>query len=249
MKNASSLRDYTLWSVMCLCLLILSLLAAWHLLATQNFPYRTWYDVLALGENIEEYGPVNVSKKDFHLTDKPQHISLFAGIVDGIQHEPDTLSDIRYLANGQSHQLLHEAELIHLKDVHQLVQQAYRAGAAVLAFMVILAVVLVKLKSPLPDLWRLHLVAALVIAAGAAALALFGAEAVFYQLHIWAFPEGHQWYFFYEESLMSTMMKAPVLFGGIALELVVLALFLYSAALLILKRFWPAAGNEKADNL
>jgi len=43
-----------------------------------------------------------------------------------------------------------------------------------------------------------------------------GPEKVFNQLHIWIFPDNHQWFFYYEDSLMSTMMKAPYLFAYIA---------------------------------
>jgi hypothetical protein len=45
------------------------------------------------------------------------------------------------------------------------------------------------------------------------------------------FPEGHQWFFYYQDSLMSTLMKAPYLFGYIALALLVLTLALLTALL------------------
>ena len=43
---------------------------------------------------------------------------------------------------------------------------------------------------------------------------------MFYQFHIWLFPADHEWFFYWQDSLMSTLMKAPVLFGGIAVVLV-----------------------------
>ncbi len=51
-------------------------------------------------------------------------------------------------------------------------------------------------------------------------LLISGPEAVFYQFHIWLFPADHEWFFYWQDSLMSTLMKAPVLFGGIAVVLV-----------------------------
>lgn len=248
MKTTGSLLDYLLWSVMCLCLLIISLLAAWHLLATQNFHYSTWYDVLSVGDNIKQYGPLNVYKQDFHRTDKAQHVSLFAEIVKGIQHDPDTLSSIRYRVNGRQYQLLHEAELIHLRDVHHLVQKANRLGLITLAVTLLLAATLLTLKQPFPDLRRLHLLAALLVATGAALLLVFGAKDVFYRMHVWLFPEDHQWFFYYEESLMSTLMKAPLLFGGIALELLVIGLVIYSLLLITLRRLWPDPSRRKPCN-
>jgi hypothetical protein len=42
-------------------------------------------------------------------------------------------------------------------------------------------------------------------------------------MHVWVFPADHQWFFYYQDSLMSTLMKAPYLFGYIAVALVALA--------------------------
>lgn len=68
-----------------------------------------------------------------------------------------------------------------------------------------------------------------------AIFALVGAKQVFYALHVWLFPSENQWFFYWELSLMSAMMKAPYLFGGIAVVLAttggLLAFFLYSGAL------------------
>jgi hypothetical protein len=47
---------------------------------------------------------------------------------------------------------------------------------------------------------------------------------VFYGLHTWIFPPGHAWFFYYQDSLMTMMMKAPELFAYIALTLAVVSL-------------------------
>ena len=57
---------------------------------------------------------------------------------------------------------------------------------------------------------------ALVLIVLTAVLMLF-VQKLFNQLHVWAFPDDHQWFFYYEDSLMSTMMKAPVIFAYIAI--------------------------------
>jgi hypothetical protein len=41
------------------------------------------------------------------------------------------------------------------------------------------------------------------------------------------FPPGHAWFFYYEDSLMTTLMQAPHLFGFIAVAIGVLALALF----------------------
>ena len=56
---------------------------------------------------------------------------------------------------------------------------------------------------------------------------VFGFTDIFYYLHTLVFPENHQWFFYYQESLMSSLMKAPDLFAGIGLSLVVIALIIY----------------------
>jgi uncharacterized membrane protein len=66
-----------------------------------------------------------------------------------------------------------------------------------------------------------------------AALLTVGFREVFYAFHEAIFPPDHQWFFYYQDSLMSTMMKAPFLFGYIAAALVALAL-VYLWALFLL---------------
>ena len=53
---------------------------------------------------------------------------------------------------------------------------------------------------------------------------LIGAKRVFYSLHDLIFPAEHQWFFYYQDSLMSTMMKAPDFFAYVAAALAVLAI-------------------------
>jgi hypothetical protein len=54
-----------------------------------------------------------------------------------------------------------------------------------------------------------------------------GATQVFYWLHTKVFPEGHQWFFYYEDSLMTTLMKAPDIFAFIATLLLVLLIIIW----------------------
>lgn len=58
-----------------------------------------------------------------------------------------------------------------------------------------------------------------------------GPIAVFYWFHEQVFPEGHQWFFYYQDSLMTTLMKAPDIFAFIAALLVTVLVALWSAAL------------------
>jgi hypothetical protein len=60
-------------------------------------------------------------------------------------------------------------------------------------------------------IWTLTPLAALMVT-----VLLLGPNKVFYRLHPLVFPPAHQWFFYYQDSLMSTMMQAPDLFGYIA---------------------------------
>ncbi|MCB1808001.1 MAG: DUF1461 domain-containing protein, partial [Candidatus Competibacteraceae bacterium] len=52
---------------------------------------------------------------------------------------------------------------------------------------------------------------------------LMGPVRVFYQLHIWIFPPGHPWFFYYQDSLMTTLLKAPDIFAPITLSWLLLS--------------------------
>jgi hypothetical protein len=69
-----------------------------------------------------------------------------------------------------------------------------------------------------------------------AAFMIWGAKAIFYQMHILVFPDDHQWFFYYQDSLMSTLMKAPDLFAGIAIQIVLVGLVLYGVMLFSMKK-------------
>jgi hypothetical protein len=45
-------------------------------------------------------------------------------------------------------------------------------------------------------------------------------------LHTVVFPADHQWFFYYKDSLMASLMKAPDIFAAIAAQLLVVALLI-----------------------
>ena len=59
------------------------------------------------------------------------------------------------------------------------------------------------------------------------AVIAIGTKKVFYTAHTLIFPAGHQWFFYYEESLMTMLMQAPDLFAAIAAEWLLLTAFCY----------------------
>ena len=54
-----------------------------------------------------------------------------------------------------------------------------------------------------------------------------GPNDVFSALHEFVFPADHQWFFYYQDSLMTTLMKAPDIFFAIGAAWAVLATIIY----------------------
>lgn len=203
----------------------IALSISWVALSSVNFAYPLLHDYAGLGKNIEEFGPKNRVKRYFHQTDRGERLRLFEGIVMGIQNSGEGLEQLEYHSHGgRKYKLLTKAELIHLKDVAELYNHFKRALYYALGIAIFLLVFRHCRTISLPS--RSQLVRyALIPPILGVVIYLIGAETVFYQLHILLFPDGHQWFFYYEESLMSMMMKAPDMFAYIAVMLGVLALF------------------------
>jgi uncharacterized membrane protein len=73
---------------------------------------------------------------------------------------------------------------------------------------------------------------------------LIGPKQVFYHLHEMIFPADHAWFFYYQDSLMATLMKAPDLFGGIALVIVMGGVILFGFYLLLLTGWQRRQGSQ-----
>ena len=90
-------------------------------------------------------------------------------------------------------------------------------------------------------LWRpsgilvsLFQIATLAVACVAITFAL-GPQKTFYLLHEWAFSDKAQWYFYFEDSLMTTLMP-EVVFGNIAVLIAILTIFNWLLINFILRR-------------
>lgn len=210
--------------------LCVALTVSWLILAASNFSYGFWHDHGGIGQAIDRYGPENKFRSGFHLTSKAEREALFAGIVDAIHGDVERLPLLSYQVAGHPEQtLLTEPEVIHLQDVARLIHLGGWAAAGALVLWLTSVAYYLARKRPLPS-FKSQLVG---IIGGVVALAVVvliaGPVDVFYALHTWVFPDGHAWFFYYQESLMSTMMHAPALFGWIALEWLALTLIIFVA--------------------
>jgi Protein of unknown function (DUF1461) len=218
-----------LWAILLLAALPASLLASWQLLKTADFLYPSWYDTIGIDRTIAEYGPKNRYREHFELTTREERSRLFAAIVAGIHHGGQGLESLTYHdARGQTiASLLRTPEITHLRDVARLVDGLYRFGLGAIVVWIIVLAWLWRMRLPPPPLGRYFAGLGLIAGVLTFAVIAIGAKKVFYTAHTLIFPAGHQWFFYYEESLMTMLMKAPDLFAAIAAEWLLLTALCY----------------------
>lgn len=222
-----ALRVFTA-SALVLAVLVTSLWLSGLALRHLDYGYPVFYHLLDIEQTIEYYGSQNRFREGFEQTDAAQHRALFREIRMAIHDGGQGLDAIEYsLPDGRSVALLHEAEIIHLKSVARLF-----TGFDWLSWglMLLLPLILWSRCAGGVPLASLRVVAPtlLLVAAGTTLLVfLLGPKRLFYLLHEWAFPAGEQWFFYYQDSLMTTLMQAPNLFGAIAVAWAVPSVLLF----------------------
>lgn len=206
------------WFVFAGALLIASLFVSWQALAAFDFAYPVWHEALGIDGTIARYGPENRWRQGFEQTTPSERARLFAAIVDAIHADGRGLPDLRYHdPDGRElGRLLREPEIVHLRDVARLVRWFETAGIMALALVIVLTAEARWRHRALPPVRRFLAGAAVMLVVAGVALLVTGPVELFYALHEVVFPNDHQWFFWYQDSLMATMMQAPDLFGAIA---------------------------------
>lgn len=215
------MKTWIFWPVFFIAQLLSLALLAWHLLAQWHFAYPLGYQLLNLAPHIAEYAPQNRFRSGFEHTSPEEHWRLFGEITDAVQDSGKGLSAISYSQpSGEKIPLMHEAEIVHLQDVANLIDRLYFTG--IVAWMVYIGCWLWIVKRGLtkPSSKAVLVGFGAGIAVCATAVLGIGPTAVFYWLHEVIFPPGHPWFFYYQDSLMTTLMKAPDIFAFIGLLLV-----------------------------
>ncbi len=216
------------------CSFLIAIWFSWHLLANVNFLYPVWYEFGGIKENIEQYAPLNHYREDFVFTTDEKRIELFAQIVTAIQNQGQNLNLISYENLTGKIPLLRTAEIIHLQDVANLISFLNQLLWGIFILWMAITMALFAKIASFPTIKQASTFMLSTVVIGTIILIYYGAETIFYQLHIWVFPPDNQWFFYYQESLMSTMMKAPYLFAYIGLSLLALSIAIFY---LILKIF------------
>jgi hypothetical protein len=211
---------------------------AWRCLAMLDFLYPVFHGLLDIQAHVEEFGPQNRYKAGFETTSREEHIRLFRAIAVAIHESGRSLESLEY-HDGQGRvidRLLREPEVIHLRDVAQLIDWIRPVGWLAVAWTAVHLLLIGWLGWAVPTVRRL-LVASVLATGGAVLLVLaVGPRRVFYWLHDVLFPPENPWFFYYQDSLMTTMMKAPDLFGAITAALLVVALLFYVLLLVAARR-------------
>jgi hypothetical protein len=211
---------------------------SWRALAAVDFLHPVFYQALDIESHILEFGPQNRYKAGFETTTREEHLRLFGAIVDAIHDSGRGLAELEYHdpLGRPIDRLLREPEVAHLQDVARLIDRLAPAGWLAVAWTAAHLALLGRMGWRVPPLRRLLGASALAVAAGIVLVMGIGVKRVFYWLHDLVFPPENPWFFYYQDSLMTTMMKAPDLFGAIAVALLALGLGLYAGLLWLARR-------------
>ncbi|NMP14892.1 DUF1461 domain-containing protein [Thalassotalea sp. Y01] len=236
--SRNSLYYSSLWLSKSISLIIVCLGFSWVINSKLNFTYSVWYDVLNIDKHIATYAPQNkFGKQGFANTEKAQHVELFARVVESINNSGEGLDAIQYQVNEQSNALYTDSEVVHLQDVSNLVDKLTLICLVALLFFVVLQYLCIAKPYQKPSA-KLRLITSSSFLLGIVLLfAIIGFRDIFYYLHTVVFPDEHQWFFYYQESLMSTAMKAPDLFAALAINLVGVAAIVFMLINHGLKKF------------
>lgn len=223
-----------LYAVFIVCLTWTAFFLAWGSLRLADFGYPLLYELQEIDAHIARYAPANRFKHGFESSSRAQRLALFGAINDAVHDGGRGLEALRYTdAQGRSVQFLRTPEIIHLRSVARLLDQLGTVSWLMLGGLVVALALMRAGRLPPPRISRILAWSVGVVLAATGFVLAWGPEAVFNTLHTWVFPAGEQWFFYYEESLMTTLMKAPDLFGGIAVLLLGLAAVYFAALLLV----------------
>jgi hypothetical protein len=230
--------------------LIGAIALAWWGHSAVNFGYPVLYDALAIDDHIAEYGPQNRYKAGFEDTSRTQRLRLFDRMVGAINSGGDGLAELTYRPAPEAApiRLLRDKEVVHLNAVADLVTLLHGAGGtAVGIFLVVLAGMRrARLQLPWQAPWW-GFVAVLALALATTLVALDTRDNGWYAwAHDQVFGPEHQWFFVYQESLMTTLLKAPDLFAPLGASLGVTAIACY-AGLCVLARLTLSGSSSGPD--
>jgi len=225
-------------------LLMVCALLSWHLLSKTNFFFHQIYEINELEEHIDRYAPRNRNRDNFEDTTQEERARIFGEMVSSINSGGSGLSDIEYRdSSGDTiDTFLTEPEVEHLVDVSDIVSSANRAGLMVSGFLLAFYGLNLIVRSRTgASFWKpagvvsslagICMLALLVVAI----IFIIGPRESFHILHEWFFADKGQWYFYFEDSLMTTLLPEHV-FGSIAILLFLVSMGIWFVLTLLIAR-------------
>ena len=219
-------------SILSISLFIICLFLAWKTLSSANFFFDRLYEFHAIEEQIKKYAPQNRNRKNFEITSSLEHERIFGEIVSSINSNGKGLARISYFdPSGEIiDTFLTDDEVTHLEDISGLILSSTElvllltfALIAFYGFSYYYKVTRSKFFwKPVSTFLSLSsMVLTLILITGG--VFLVGPRKVFHILHELFFANKGQWFFYYQESLMTTLLPES-LFGTIAVMLTICAL-------------------------
>ena len=228
-----------------LALLVSCLYVSWQVLSQANFLYDQIYEYNNLEAHVNEFAPLNRNDKEsFALTSKTERVRVFNDIVREINTGGGGLGSITFTPQGAdaATTFLIEAERDHLQDVANLVSGLKPIGAVIASLLMAFYgfcwyykvsryLYFWRPSSIFASLFQIGAVAALCVAITYA----IGPQQTFYLLHEWAFSDKAQWYFYFQDSLMTTLMP-EVVFSNIAIMIGAITITIWLITNMIIRK-------------
>jgi len=230
------------YTLVTLCSFATALFLAWKLLLPFDYGYSFLYKKLDIAEHIQTFAPLNrQGKNGFENTSVEKHHQLFHEICVAINDGGKGLRQLSYQpsADAAEQTLLTEAEAIHLDDVSRLIDLMMPLGWIALVALILLIVIARAKNRALPSLGYSIMILIIIALLLMVVIVIVGPHEVFKSLHELVFPDDHQWFFYYQDSLMTTLMKAPDIFFAIAVLWAILATIIYIAIAALMKLISP----------
>ena len=217
-------------SILAIAVFFICLVLSWHFLSKANFFFDTLYDMHQIESHIAEFAPQNRQNRiNFELTSKNERIRIVGKILRTVNSKGVGLETIKYFnTDGVPVNLfLTLAEVEHLKDVSVLVHLMNSIAFILMIIFIIIFSLAWRYKTTTPSLLMLtcSMVGFVIIATGC--IIFIGPQIVFNELHEWVFADKSEWHFYYQDSLMTTLLKAPDTFATIAILMTAIALIFW----------------------
>ena len=217
-------------SILAIAVFFICLVLSWHFLSKANFFFDTLYDMHQIESHIAEFAPQNRQNRiNFELTSKNERIRIVGKILRTVNSKGVGLETIKYFnTDGVPVNLfLTLAEVEHLKDVSVLVHLMNSIAFILMIIFIIIFSLAWRYKTTTPSLLMLtcNMVGFVIIATGC--IIFIGPQIVFNELHEWVFADKSEWHFYYQDSLMTTLLKAPDTFATIAILMTAIALIFW----------------------